>query len=201
VVNSYPAPVHLRARPSYPKIVGLIAFVGVLALSVWSQDVRDGILGILLWDDTDFSPGYSELRFRQIHPGLTENAVRSWLGPPLLEMWEYQPKGLYGCVAVSFAENRVVSLVYSRDCESRDVRTTISKDDVARRLGSPDAVSWSYSRSPSDSNYRRRMVTFFQGKLQRSREIGISTDMQPYLGLWVRRVRGGDADSHLGPEP
>jgi len=143
----------------------MIAVVGVLALSVWSQDVRDAVLGILLWDDTDFSPGYSELSFRQIHPGLTENAVRSLLGPPLLEMWQYQAKGPYGCVAVSFAENRVVSLVYSRDCESRNVRTAISKDDVVRRLGSSDAVSWSYSRSPGDTHYRRRVVVFSEGKV------------------------------------
>jgi len=123
--------------------------------------LRNNALGFLFREDTTFSSGYSEAGFKRIEIGQTQAMVVDALGPPLGEGWVYERPGT--CTFVLFRADAVRIARDAQACEERGVTTGVMQDVVRSQLGVPTYTCWQYSRSPSQSTFRERLVCFSGG--------------------------------------
>lgn len=148
--------------------VGILATVfAVAALAVWFQRWSlDGVEGIvltaLLHQDTAYAGGYTDRAFRSVRIAMSEEQVQSLLGPPLGVTWSYRASRPQGCASVHFRNGRTRSWAFD-ECEKLGIRTGLPIDDAPVLLGTSDEVYWLYSESPSDTNYRERVIRFSKG--------------------------------------
>jgi hypothetical protein len=61
----------------------LVVCLGYLADRMFLDGLLGTSLGVVLPDDTEYAPGYSDERFRDIEPEMTERNVLDALGRPL----------------------------------------------------------------------------------------------------------------------
>jgi hypothetical protein len=135
--------------------------VGLLLLGAIHYRALDGIdgavLAVLLRADTRYAAGYSDTAFRSIAKGMSEEDVHSRLGRPLVEVWSHT-SGTQ-CHQVIVEQDRV-SRSISEDCRRRGVELGFPADNIRKMLGTPLAVTWLYSDSPSNTHYRERVIRF-----------------------------------------
>ena len=139
-----------------------IAIVLVL-VSPLSGVIREAATGIVLREDTEYAPGYSERKLDQIEGGWSEQSVRGVLGEPLQWAWAYPPDRTGGCFLLFVDAGRVVSARDSDACGGQGVHQGQRTDEVRAVLGSPAAECWMYTRSPGGRAYRLRAVCFVNG--------------------------------------
>jgi hypothetical protein len=142
----------------------LAMLIAVACFSVWFQrwsldGLQGALFGALLHQDTAYAEGYTDQGFRAIRIGMTDERVRSVLGAPLGVGWSYRATRPQGCASVSFRNGRTRSWAFG-ECEKLGVRVGLSMDAARQLLGPSDDVYWLYSESPSDTNYRERVIRF-----------------------------------------
>jgi inner membrane protein len=173
----------LRSRSIETKrhTLPIALFLGFWVVSVWliSSDnrARDGVVGLLLREDTAYASGFSEEAFRTITPGESDKEVRRLLGPPLREGRFYASRNQpfqsaietsvlslpHECLSVRFEAGVVVTALDLDACRKIGIEPGMSAIDVDRLLGSPSESCWQYSWSPGDAYFRLRMVCFLNG--------------------------------------
>jgi inner membrane protein len=174
----------LRPRRSAAPGRAAAALLAVWLVSCWlmvsADPFRDGVVGLVLRDDTVYASGFSEARFRAIAPGASDQDVRSLVGAPLGESWLYAPKGQPfapaaersaaapsdECLAVRLQSGVVSSASAREACTSLGIIDGLSSVDVGRRLGAPPESCWQYSRSGSRQHYRLRAVCFRANRVE-----------------------------------
>ena len=161
----------MEERPrSYSQWMWAFAFLLVLALTgagfqYWSLDGVSGLfLTVLLRDDTEYAPAYTDRAFRRVEVGMSEQTVHDLLGSPLVETWEYTNVRDPGCFMVSF-EGNLVAGAYSRECGDLGIRDGMRRVEAVARLKPPDKITWHFSRSPRGSHYRERAMTFVNNRV------------------------------------
>jgi len=168
----------LSARPIAKRRAGVFLALWLVSLGVvWlNEGTREAIVGLILREDTAYTPGFSTAAFRTIGPGRSELAVRQALGPPFRELWFYTPADsrppdqraaaeLTGCSAIALAGGAVVTTLDSEVCRSRGVTVGASQMEVGKRLGAPLESCWQYTWSPGGRPYRERVVCFASGRV------------------------------------
>jgi hypothetical protein len=137
-----------------------MVWVPLWAVCVWlimSVDpVRERVVTLMLRDDTEFAPGFTERLFMFVREGDSEASVRARLNAPLGEVLYYLTPG--ACRFVNLESNAVID-------RTRGIHVGMTRDAVVRALGPPDGTCAIYSRSPSHSYFRARGVCFEGGKV------------------------------------
>ena len=148
-----------------------IVWLPLWALSVWLivsvDSVREGVVTLILRDDTEFARGFTERSFMAVREGDSEASVRVRLDAPLGEVLYYQTPGV--CRFVNLESNAVVARALGQpdaaQCRARGIHVGMTRDAVVHALGPPDGTCAIYSRSPSHSYFRARGVCFEGGKV------------------------------------
>jgi inner membrane protein len=147
--------------PSLRMALFTAVWLPLVWLVVTNGPVRNDVLGLLFREDTAFSPGYSESSFRQIEIGQTQATVLDTLGPPLGEGWVYGRRApANSCSFVLFRADALRMALDPDACEARGITAGVTRDVVRAQLGTPSDTCWQYSRSPSRSTFRERLVCF-----------------------------------------
>jgi inner membrane protein len=152
------------------------AFLASWLVSGWvvasTDPIRERLVGVALREDTQYAAGFSERAFRDIAAGQPIADVRRRVGEPLGQAWMYfSPDDQPGpairppCPSVYMESDRVIAepLLARRigeQCEQAGVRPGMSGAEVVKLLGPPKGMCWRYTRSPSLSYHRGRMVCF-----------------------------------------
>ena len=114
----------------------------------------DGLTGAILpffyGDDTVYARGYSDTKFRRVTEGMTPAEVAALLGRPLREVREY--------------EQGASRLEVEIDEDGRVRSGSLPASD----LRPPSVALWSFTRTPSDSSYRVRVVRFRNGLVEKT---------------------------------
>lgn len=140
----------------------------VLSVTVWlvavwlltsGDPIREGVVGVALRDDTEFTRGYSDQMLGRVTNGEMASDVRDRLGLPFFEHLFY-PDGPSVCVVVRVDKGTVMSARPPEACRQRGIEPGASREAVLQALGTPVEWCWSYSRSPSGGTYRARAVCF-----------------------------------------
>ncbi len=172
----------VAVRPAAKEARAALAVSVVLSLATaWlmtSRDtVRETIIGVVVREDTAYTPGFSDDAFRQITPRRTDTSVRQSLGKPYVESWFYPPRhqpfqsaavtsaaAFAGeCISIRFQKDMVVSAAGASACRDAGVRVGLERRDVERLLGKPREACWQYTWSPTGRPHRLRMVCFLNG--------------------------------------
>jgi hypothetical protein len=148
-----------------------MVWVPLWAVCVWlimSVDpVRERVVTLMLRDDTEFAPGFTERLFMLVREGDSEASVRARLNAPLGEVLYYLTPG--ACRFVNLESNAVIDRALGQpdaaQCRTRGIHVGMTRDAVVRALGPPDGTCAIYSRSPSHSYFRARGVCFEGGKV------------------------------------
>jgi len=155
--------------------------LGAAFLSSWlivgwllasTDPVRERLVGVALREDTQYASDFSEQAFRGIAAGQPIADVRRQVGEPLGEAWIYfSPDDRPGssgpppCPSVYLEAGQVVAephlaARFVELCEHAGIRPGMKSTDVVKLLGQPLGMCWRYTRSPSLSYHRGRMVCF-----------------------------------------
>jgi inner membrane protein len=156
-------------------------FLSAWAVTAWlvtsTDPVRERLMSAALREDTQFAGGFSEEAFRAVAPGQPVDGMRQRLGEPLEQAWFYfavedepDPARMPPCPALFIEGDRVATPPGRRGpaverCERAGVHVGMPVADVTRMFGPPVGMCWSYSRSPSRSYFRARVVCFESGKV------------------------------------
>ena len=148
--------------------IARVAFGGVWLMVIWllssTDPIRDRVVSVMVADDTEFSPTFSEELLRTVAIGDTAATIRDRLGAPLHELMFYED-GPNACVIVQIADNAVISATPPDECRRRGIAPAASTDTVLRMLGAPAERCWAYSRSPGKRFHRARAVCFENGRV------------------------------------
>ncbi len=123
----------MSLKPLYALLAGLVVATGLTFCSarvfrnrIYYNSARDVLFNVTAFfeDRTKYAPSYSEVKFRNIQKGMSEENVRSLLGEPLSkdthqndgyrEIWRYTdgpPDSNYWSRAVVFDEKGIVQNV------------------------------------------------------------------------------------------
>jgi inner membrane protein len=157
-----------RVRAHRGWAIARVALAAVWLLIVWllgSRDpVRERVVSLMVGDDTEFTPGFSEQLLDTAQAGELPADVRARLGVPFFELLFYED-GPSECVIVQVMEDTVVARNPPDVCEQRGIRLDLAKSEVLRVLGEPAETCWAYSRSPGARFYRARAVCFVNGRV------------------------------------
>ena len=145
-----------------------MALGAVWLMVVWllgSRDpVRERVVSVMVADDTEFAPGFSEQLLDTVKAGEMPTDVRARLGVPFFELLFYED-GPAECVIVQVKEDVVVARSPPDVCERRGIVPDASKSEVVRILGEPPETCWAYSHSPGARFHRARAVCFVNGRV------------------------------------
>jgi inner membrane protein len=157
-----------RLRPHSGWRIARLALGGIWLTVIWllgSRDpIRDRVVGFMVADDTQFTPGFSEELLDAVKVGETPREVRARLGDPFFELLFYED-GPNECVIVQVKEDIVVARNPPDVCERSGIMLAGPRDDVLRMLGHPAETCWAYSRTPGARFYRARAVCFENGRV------------------------------------
>ncbi len=141
----------------------------VWCVAVWlivsGDPIREGAIGVVSREDTEYASGFSERSFQSVRIEDSEADVRRVMAVPLGEWWGYRSAGPDGCPVVYFNSGVATAERHVEACSRRGVRPGMPAADVRHALGAPDEVCWSYSRSPGNRRYRVRVVCFADGRV------------------------------------
>jgi inner membrane protein len=152
-----------RLRPSLMATFAVAWAVGSWAVA--QGGVRDDIVGMVLRENTEFAPGYSEDLLNGVQQGEEVEAVAARLGRPHVEILTYGAQPATTC-AVLFADgNAIVDMQPAAPCRERGITVGMSRDAATRILGNPAELCWLYSRSPTQTYFRVRAVCFENGRV------------------------------------
>lgn len=140
----------------------------VWVMGVWlltgSDSIRERVVRVVLWDDTEFTDGFSDTKLGTIAHGHTIEAVRDRLGAPFREYMNYGNRA-DGCGAIRVEGNSVVAAQPGDPCSARGIRPGMSRAAVEQALGAPRDTCWLFSRSPDGGYFRARAVCFTDGRV------------------------------------
>jgi hypothetical protein len=174
--------VALPYRPLIARPLRMALFLAVWVPSVWlihaSSPGREAIIGVLLREDTAYTPGFSEAAFGAVEHGDSAGQVRRLLGAPTKEIWIYTAHAesdpsietaafsMSGaCATVHFHEGRVAAMFDREVCTHGGIQTGMRTDDVEQRLGVPPERNWQYTWSARGGHHRMRIVTFTRDRV------------------------------------
>jgi hypothetical protein len=147
-----------------------VALVALWAGFVWligsSDPLRQSLVGSLLRADSEYAGGFSESHFAAISAGMTQEAVRSRLGAPLEEWWDYDSERSSGCRLLRLVDDRVATWPNVDRCTPAGVQVGMSSQDVLQQLGPPAGAIWQYSRSRNGGWFHARAVVFEGGVVE-----------------------------------
>lgn len=156
----------VRTHPGWTIV--RMALGAVWLMVVWllgSRDpVRERVVSVMVADDTEFAPGFSEQLLDTVKAGEMPTDVRARLGVPFFELLFYED-GPAECVIVQVKEDIVVARNPPDACERRGIMLDMSKSDVLRILGEPPETCWAYSHSQRARFHRARAVCFVNGRV------------------------------------
>jgi hypothetical protein len=149
-------------RPPVRPVIPIVVWGVALWLFVSTDPVRERVIRFVLRDDTVFAPGFSDRNLNTISRGDSYNDVRTRVGPPMREFFDYDRLDTCGVV---FVEGDVVAQAVPADlCRARGVHPGAPRALVAS-LGVPSQHCWLYSRSADRGYYRARAVCFEQRRV------------------------------------
>jgi inner membrane protein len=152
-------------------------------VSVWliasGDPIRESILGFALRENTSYASGFSDAAFRSVTPGMSEQDLRSLLGPPHIEDWYYPPRDQptlraeevsvaaipRECLGVRFEYGFAVSAIDNDSCGNLGLWIGTTIDAARRLLGPPREACWRYTWSSTGSFHRVRMVCFLNSRV------------------------------------
>jgi inner membrane protein len=138
----------------------------LILVSPASGRVREAGVGIVLREDTEYAPGYSERRLGAISIGAAEETVRQSLGPPLQLALTYPTdRAADSCFLLFIDAGRIVHAGEAGPCGERGISPGQPADTALAVLGEPQMVCWMYTRSPGHRPYRLRGVCFVDGRV------------------------------------
>jgi inner membrane protein len=162
-----------RTRPSarresrWRRLPALLIAVWVLGLWLFmsGDPVRERIVRVMLRDNTEFAPGFSEGALASVARGDSAGDVRTRLGPPFSEFLLYDdvPEA---CVAIQVEREQVVMSQPPELCRTRGVQPAMARTAVIQALGVPRETCWEYSRSPDRGFFRARGVCFTDDRVR-----------------------------------
>jgi inner membrane protein len=155
------------------------AFAPLWIVAVWliasTDPVRQAALGIVLREDTEFAPGFSEPAFASIAVGDADADVRGRLGAPLGEWWDYfgeqdsPAEQQAGCPFVYLESDHVMADravgPVAVMCADRGVHPGMTRGAVEATLGRPRGTCYRYTRSPTHGYHRARVVCVSNGRV------------------------------------
>ena len=153
-----------RPRPLLAALLGVVWLAASWVLTAQGA-MRDRVLGVLLREDTEFAPGFSEAALDSVHTGDSQQDVVARLGRPQVEVLEYNSRASEQCGAVFIDADVIVGMRPEEGCGARGIRTTMSRAEAIRVLGEPSQVCDLYSRSPGRRYYRVRAVCYDHGRV------------------------------------
>jgi inner membrane protein len=158
---------------------GLALWAGSTWLVVSVDPAREAVVGMIVREDTAYSRGYSERRFRAIVRGDSQADVIGRLGSPVRQIWFYPPErqpdlraadaaaSEFGgeCLTAIFEDGALTSAQAGGPCATRGIERGMSPQRVEQLLGIPAESCWSYTWSPRNRHYRVRVVCFVGGRV------------------------------------
>jgi hypothetical protein len=127
--------------------------------------LREEAVGIVLREDTEYAPGYSDRHLTALSLGASEETVRQSLGEPLQLAWTYPADRADSCFLLFIDAGRVVHAGEAGPCRERGISPGQPAEWVAAVLGKPQTVCWMYTRSNGHRPYRLRGVCFADGRV------------------------------------
>ena len=166
-------PAGSSARRPLRKAPVVIWVVAVFLLS-WRGEARDNTFGYFVGEDVEFAAGYSEARFVSVDRGRSQESVLAELGAPLSEGWYYGPEDeeareaqmAAGCFAVEIDKEVVQSAAEPQACAALGVVKGSTAGDARRLLPPPVETCWQYTRSPTNTRFRMRVICFRKGAVE-----------------------------------
>ena len=137
----------------------LIVAWGVAAYS----PAREGLIGIVVREDTVYSTGFSEDGWSTISVGDPPEKVRAAVGTPLRELFFWAPRPAPACFSVHLQDGVIVTAYDREACRARGVVVGQKSDGPPASLGLPESRCWAYSWSPGRRPFRARGVCFDRG--------------------------------------
>jgi inner membrane protein len=152
-------------------------------LSLWliasGNPIRDAILGFALRENTSYAGGFSDIAFRSITPGMSEEDLQGLLGAPHREDWYYPPRDqptlraedafagaiVHECLGLRFEYGFSVDAFDEDSCGNLGLWIGTSLEQARRALGPPREACWSYTWSPTGAFHRGRMVCFLNSRV------------------------------------
>jgi inner membrane protein len=153
-----------RLRPLLAAALGVVWLAASWVLTSQGA-MRDRVLGVLLREDTEFAPGFSEALLDSVQTGDAQQDVVARLGRPQVEVLAYDSRTSPGCAAVFIDGGAVVGMQPEDGCGTRGIRTNLSREAATEILGEPAEVCDLYSRSPGGRYYRVRAVCYEDGRV------------------------------------
>src|SRR5687768_3696024 len=154
-------PAHTGSATRWRLVPALLITVWVVGLWLFlsGDPVRERVVRLVLRDNTEFAPGFSEARLDAVERGQSASDVRSRLGAPFHEFLLYEDR-LETCVVVRIGREVVVMAQPIDPCARRGVRPGLRRTEVLQALGAPRETCWAYSRPPDGGYFRARGVCF-----------------------------------------
>ncbi len=140
--------------------------VVLILVSPLSGSIREKATGLVLREDTEYAPGYSERKLDEIPRGGSEESVRQVLGEPLQLAWAYRSEQPDACSLVFVDRGRIAMARPAEACGGRGVQPGQAAEEARGILGEPATVCWLYTRSPTKRVYRFRAVCFADGVVE-----------------------------------
>jgi inner membrane protein len=174
----------LRPRQRQAKRAAIGGVLVVWLVSVWliasGDPLREAIVGFVLREDTAYASGFTEMAFRTVTVGTSDDEVRGLLGTPVEESWFYSPRGQPfqsaltrsaaarqdECLAITFRAGTLATAIDRDACQTRGIESGKSPAYVERMLGTPAESCWRYSWSPRNRHHRMRMLCFLNGRVE-----------------------------------
>ena len=139
------------ARPSikHPAMAALLAlWLGTMWVIGSNDPVRESVIGMVVRENTAYSPGYWESAFNTIAVGQSSTQVRDRLGAPFGESWFYPAAGERGADASAAAAENCRSVRFERDVWWRPSASGPAELWVLCRAARPATSRGSSARHP-----------------------------------------------------
>ena len=142
-----------------------IIIILIIAVHFYLLDGLDGfIFSILPEQNTEYSSGYSDARFRKIRKGMSQEEVLNLLGKPICENWIYSKKDSR-LESILFIDDRLHYIHKGENKQIKLLKLGMHRKEVCDKIGEPLLKAWGYSHSPKDMSYRVRSILFEEDKV------------------------------------
>jgi inner membrane protein len=143
----------------------MLAWITAVWMIVSTDPLREAAVGLILREDTKYTPGYSEADFRRIAVGMSEDDVRRLLPTPYAEDRRYPPVSVPGCRVIRLELGKVVTALQPEHCAADGVTPGMPAAALNARMGRAGVYCWHYTWSPSRRHYRERLICVERGQV------------------------------------
>jgi inner membrane protein len=162
------------SRRRLPRKAQVVMWIVAVFLLSWRGETRDNTVGYFVGEDVEFAAGYSEGKFVSVERGSSPDSVLAALGAPLREEWYYGPEEdearqtqmATGCFAVEVDRDIVESAAEPQACAALGVVKGSPAREARRLLPPPVETCWHYTRSPTNTRFRMRVLCFRNGAVE-----------------------------------